>query len=105
MVRGKTIQIGIRFPEDVVELIDEYRSDKAEEFVELYPGLDINRVTAIRMLVEAGLRYYEYLPDENATKAIASDLRAGKKPTQIARQRKCDVRHVAYIEKRIQQDE
>jgi len=105
MVRGRTVQIGIRFPEDVVELIDEFRSEKAEELMEAYPGLDINRVAAIRMLVEAGLRYYEYLPDENATKAIAADLRAGKKPTQIAKQRKCDVKHVLYVEKRIEQGE
>ncbi len=60
----KTIQVGVRFPPEVVELIDRFAEETTDELRESLPGLEINRTGAIRILVEQALRDRGYdLPD------------------------------------------
>ena len=52
----KTIQVGVRFPPEVVELIDRFADETTAELRENLPGLEVNRAGAIRILVEQALR-------------------------------------------------
>ena len=55
---SQTIQVGVRFPEVVVELIDAFADATTTELRENQnlPGLEVNRAGAIRILVEQALR-------------------------------------------------
>ena len=60
---GKTIQVGVRFPGEVVDLIDAFAEATTTELRENQnlPGLEVNRAGAIRILVEQALRDRGYL--------------------------------------------
>ncbi|MFO8074265.1 MAG: hypothetical protein R6V85_20580 [Polyangia bacterium] len=51
---GETIQVGVRFLEEVVELIDRFASETTAELRESLPGLKVNRAGTIFIFVERG---------------------------------------------------
>ena len=60
----KTIQVGVRFPPEVLGLIDRFAEETTVKLRESLPGLEINRAGAIRILVEKALRDDGYdVPD------------------------------------------
>ena len=65
----KTTQVGVRFPKQVLELIDRFAKETTAELRENLPGLEVNRAGAIRILVEQALRERGYeLAKETADK-------------------------------------
>ncbi len=65
---AKTVQVGVRFPPEVVELIDQFATDTTEELRESLPGLEVNRASAVRVLVEQALRDRGYEVGGSGTK-------------------------------------
>ena len=57
---AKTIQVGVRFPEEVVALIDSFAEKTTAELRKNLPGLEVNRAGAIRILVEKALAELGY---------------------------------------------
>ena len=59
---AKTVQVGVRFPAEVVEAIDRFAEITEKELREKQnlPGLEVNRATAIRILVEQALNVRGY---------------------------------------------
>jgi hypothetical protein len=73
---GKTIQVGVRFPEEVVELIDSFATETTAELRANLPGLEVNRAGAIRILVEKALRDEGYEVPTEAPKKRARKKRS-----------------------------
>lgn len=59
---GKTIQVGVRFPFDVVEAIDLFADAETQKLRVDLPGMELSRTDAIRVLTVAALQTRGYLP-------------------------------------------
>lgn len=51
----KTIQVGVRFSPEVVELIDRFAADETAKLRETLPGMELSRADAVRVLTVATL--------------------------------------------------
>ncbi len=63
---AKTIQVGVRFPPEVVEMIDQFAAETTVELRKSLPGLEVNRAGAIRILVEQALRGQGYEVEDSS---------------------------------------
>ncbi len=59
---AKTIQVGVRFPPEVVDMVDRFAEETTKELRENQnlPGIEVNRAGAIRILVEQALSLAGY---------------------------------------------
>lgn len=57
---GKTIQVGVRFPTEVVAAVDRFAAEETEKLRATLPGMELNRADAIRTLTIAALKARGY---------------------------------------------
>jgi len=93
----ETAQVGVRFPTDVLALVDKFVAEASIELMRAWPGVEMNRAVGIRLLVEEGLRVRGYLPSE---KEVAAIIRAMDKKGAVPRGKGVDPDHAEYIMRR-----
>lgn len=81
---GKTIQVGVRFPTEVVEVIDRFAADETDKLRASLPGLVLNRADAIRVLTVAALqaRGYEVGGPDEPTAGAKAPTKARRKASK-----------------------
>lgn len=52
----KTIQVGVRLPEELIAQIDRFAADETAKLAETLPGMELTRADAIRILTTAALK-------------------------------------------------
>jgi hypothetical protein len=57
---GKTIQVGVRFPTEIVAAIDRFAAEETAKLRANLPGLELSRADAIRVLTTAALQARGY---------------------------------------------